>query len=64
MSRPFFEFKEEFECGEWDSEYAEYIMDNCGGDRRICDQNSLVNAMEDQYLADEFVESMRHLFER
>lgn len=37
-----------------DSEWAEYIMDHCGGDRIICNGNTLVLAMEDSYLLDDF----------
>lgn len=64
MSNTSAEFKEEFEDGDWDSEYADYIMDNCGGERIICNGDTLIEAMEDFYLADEFVESMRHNFEK
>lgn len=64
MSKYFDEFKAEFERGEWDDEYAEYIMNNCDGERIICNGDTLIEAMEDFYLADEFCESMRHNFER
>ena len=46
------------ENGEYDSEYAEYIMDNCGGDRMICNGDTLIEAMEDNYLLEEFAESL------
>jgi hypothetical protein len=42
-------------------EYAEYIMNNCGGDRIICNGDTLTDAMEQQYLLDEFVESLGFL---
>lgn len=39
-------------------EYAEYIMNNCGGDRVICDGDTLLLAMEDNYLFDAFIDSI------
>lgn len=44
--------------GDYDSEYAVYIMDNCGGDRVICNGDTLIVAMEEGYLFDEFVDSL------
>ena len=41
--------------GDFDEEYADYIMKNCGGDRVICNGDTLLCAMEDAYLFDEFV---------
>ena len=38
-------------------EYAEYIMDNCHGDRVICNGDTLIQAQEDFYLWEEFLES-------
>ena len=50
---------EEVSSNYWmDSEYAEYIMDNCGGDRMICNGDTLIEAMEDNYLLEEFAESL------
>ena len=40
--------------GNLQEEYAEYIMDNCGGDRIICNGNLLTIAQEDGYLLEEF----------
>lgn len=40
------------------SEYAEYIMENCHGDRLICNGDTLIRAQEDYYLWDDFLESM------
>ncbi len=39
------------------SEYAEYIMDNCHGERVICNGDTLIQAQEDFYLWEEFLES-------
>lgn len=46
------------EAGDFDDKYANYIMENCGGDRIICNGDTLIEAMEDGYLMDEFVESL------
>ena len=40
------------------SEYADYIMENCGGERIICNGDTLTQAMEEGYLWDEFLESI------
>jgi hypothetical protein len=53
--------EEQFDNGELDSEYAEYIMDNCGGDRLICSGHTLLLAQEDGYLAAEFLESLEQM---
>ncbi len=37
------------------NEYAEYIMDHCGGDRIICNGDTLLQAQEDGYLFAEFL---------
>ena len=47
----------EYEKGELNSEYADYIMEHCAGDRMICNGHTLVDAMEDSYLLSEFLES-------
>ena len=39
-------------------EYAIYIMGNCGGDRVIADGDTLITAMEDGYLWEEFLVSL------
>jgi S-adenosylmethionine:tRNA-ribosyltransferase-isomerase (queuine synthetase) len=39
-------------------EYAEYIMDNCHGDRIICNGDTSIRAIEDGYLFDSFVDSV------
>jgi hypothetical protein len=42
----------------YSSEYAEYIMDNCHGERVICNGDTLIQAQEDFYLWEEFLESV------
>ena len=44
--------------GKLDSEYSQYIMNNCKGERLICNGDMLVDAIESQYLYNEFIESM------
>lgn len=39
-------------------EYAEFIMNNGSHDRVICNSETLLCAMEDSYLFDEFLESL------
>jgi len=38
--------------------YSEYIINNCHGDRLICNGDTLVEAIEDQYLWEEFLDSI------
>ena len=47
-----------FESGALDDQYADYIMDHAGGDRIICNGDTLTIAMQDLYLADEFMASL------
>ena len=42
----------------YSEEYAEYIMNNCGGERIICNGDTLLQAQEDGYLFVEFLESL------
>ena len=42
----------------YSEEYADYIMENCGGDRIICNGDTLLQAQEDGYLFNEFLESL------
>lgn len=37
-------------------EYSSYIMERAGGDRLICNGDSLTQAMEDGYMFEEFIE--------
>ena len=41
----------------YSSDYAEFIMEHSKGDRVICNGHLLLDAMEDGYLFDEFLES-------
>jgi hypothetical protein len=50
--------KRQIEDLQYSDEYAEYIMENAGGDRIICNGNTLIAAMEDGYLWNEFLESI------
>lgn len=43
---------------EYSDEYAEYIIEHSKGDRVICNGDALLNAMEDGYLFDEFLNSL------
>lgn len=43
---------------QFSEEYAEYIMENAGGDRVICNGDTLLEAQEDGYLFVEFLESL------
>lgn len=42
----------------YSNEYAEYIMNHCGGERIICNGDTLVSAMEDGFLWDDFLDSI------
>jgi hypothetical protein len=42
----------------YSSEYADYIMAHCAGERIICNGDTLTEAMEDGYLWKEFLESI------
>ena len=52
------EFYHLFDNGELDDQYAEYIMENCHGERVICNGDTLIEAMEDLYLLESFKESI------
>lgn len=49
----------EFQKGKLDNEYSDYILANCAGDRIICNGDSLIGAMESNYLLDEFIRSKK-----
>jgi len=59
---PKFKTVEEFELAfdnlELDTDYAEYIMDNCHGERIIGNGDMLIEAMEDFYLYEAFRDSV------
>lgn len=43
----------------WHSqEYADYIIANCGGERIVCNGDTLIDAQEDNYMFDSFLESI------
>jgi hypothetical protein len=43
----------------WESDgYAEYIMEHSAGDRIICNGDTLLDAMEDGYLFDDYLLSL------
>ena len=46
----------------YSAEYADYIMKHAGGDRVICNGDTLIDAQESLYLWDEFLES-QNLYE-
>ena len=50
--------REQAEQGDFDEQYAEYIMDHAGGDRIICNGNTLTIAQEEGYLWEDFLESI------
>ena len=42
---------------QYSSEYAEFIMDNAGGERPICNGDMLLDLQEEGYLFEEFLAS-------
>lgn len=42
----------------YSDEYAAYIMENSKGERVICNGDTLLEAMEDGYLFEEFLDSI------
>lgn len=47
-----------YEDLQWSDAYAEFIMKACGGDRVICNGDTLLEAQEEGYLFDEFIQSL------
>lgn len=47
----------------YSEQYADYIMEHSQGDRMICNGDTLLQAMEDGYLFEDFVESLENLSE-
>jgi hypothetical protein len=43
--------------------YSQYIMDNCAGDRLICNGDMLVGAIEDGYLWEDYLDSIGYYYE-
>jgi hypothetical protein len=52
------EFETKFDNDEYYEEYSEFIMNNCHGDRIICNGHTLIGAIEDNYLYEEFKDSI------
>lgn len=50
------EFDRAYDNLELEDRYAEYIMEHSCGDRLICNGDTLIKAMEDGYLFDDFRE--------
>ena len=50
-----------FYDGEFDTEYAEFIMEHCTVDRLICNGDTLLDAMESYYLANEFLDYIENV---
>lgn len=48
------EFDRLFDICDLDDDYAEYIMENCHGERIICNGDTLIEAMEQGYLYQDF----------
>lgn len=48
------EFEKMFEDGVYDEQYSDYIMENCHGERVICNGDTLIEAIEDGYLYESF----------
>lgn len=51
------EFDQRWDRYEFDDEYAEYIMNNCHGERAIGNGDMLIRAMEEGYLFESFRET-------
>jgi hypothetical protein len=56
------EFDDAAENGDFYDEYAEYVMTHCHGDRIICNGDTLISAMEDGYLYEDFKDSKVKVF--
>ena len=52
------EFDTAFDNFDLEEKYATYIMEHCGGDRVVCNGDTLISAMEDFYLFDDFKDSL------
>ena len=52
------EFETQMDSGALADAYAEYIMAKSGGERIICNGETLIRAMEDGYLMDSFKDSV------
>jgi hypothetical protein len=55
------EFEDAFDAYELDDDYSEFIQLNYDPEERmICNGNDLIDAMESEYLLEEFKNSMVH----
>ena len=52
--------EEQFDQGLLDDSYAEFIMEHSKGDRVICNGDTLLDAMEDGYMIEEFLKFMEN----
>ena len=52
------QFEEAMDNGDLDEQYAEFIMENSRGDRIISNGNSLVIAIENGYMYEQFRDFM------
>ena len=50
------EISEDVFNGDYDAQYAEFIMEHSKGDRVVCNGDSLLEAMEAGYMIDEFID--------
>lgn len=50
--------REQAENGDLEDLYAEFIMENSNGFRVICNGDMLIEAMEDEFLWEEFLDSL------
>ena len=52
------DFEREFQAGKYDGDYAEYIIQHSAGDRVICNGDTLIQAIKDGYLYEQFRDSI------
>ncbi len=52
------EFETAFENYKLEDQYVDYIMEHAPGDRVICNGDTLIRAMEDGYLYEDFKDSL------
>lgn len=53
--------EQKFRNGDYDTAYAEFIIENAQSDRVICNSDSLTKAMEAGYMADEFLDYLENV---
>jgi hypothetical protein len=52
------EFEAKMDNYELEDAYAEYIMENCGGHYGVCNNDTLIHAIESGIFYEEFLETM------